>query len=253
MPDIKRQVTEVLFSERESEIKHPGFDAEMALYNLISDGKIDQVRERWAKAPKSNATERGILSEDPVRNMMYHMVTMTALVTRFCIAKGMPEDLAYKLSDVYIKGADELNSVEDIQELQLSMVKNFAEYMMKKRSEGATSKQIRECLNYIRKNIHSNITVSELAEVVDLNETYLSKLFKKEMHCTVSEFIRDEKIAEACWLLRYTDKTSIEIATDLSFSSHSYFISVFKKVKGVTPKEYRNYTEADMLHKIDII
>ena len=158
---------------------------------------------------------------------------MTTIISRFCIAKGMPEDLAYKLSDVYIKGADELNSVDEIQNLQWSMVKNYTEYMMKRRAEGVTSKQIRECLSYIRKNIHSNITVSELAEVVDLNETYLSKLFKKEMKRTVSEFIRDEKIEEACWLLRYTDKTSIEIATDLSFSSHSYFISVFKKVKGV--------------------
>ena len=95
-------------------------------------------------------------------------------------------------------------------------------------------------MNYIPAHIHENITVSELAEVVGLNETYLSKLFKKEMKCTVSEYIRNEKIEEACWLLSYTDKSSIEIATDLSFSSHSYFISVFKKVKGVTPKEYRN-------------
>ena len=60
------------------------------------------------------------------------------------------------------------------------------------------------------------------------------------MDCSVSEYIRNEKVTEARWLLAYTDKTSIEIATDLSFSSHSYFISVFKKVKGVTPKEYRN-------------
>ena len=91
---------------------------------------------------------------------------------------------------------------------------------------------------------HENITVSELAESVGLNETYLSKLFKKEMGCTVSEYIRDEKIEEACYLLSFTNKTSIEIATDLSFSSHSYFISVFKKVKGVTPKEYRNQHKA---------
>jgi AraC-like DNA-binding protein len=110
--------------------------------------------------------------------------------------------------------------------------------------QNANSKQIKECVNYIRSHIHDNVTVSELAEVVGLNETYLSKLFKKEMRCTVSEYIRNEKIEEACWLLSYTDKSSIEIATDLSFSSHSYFISVFKKVKKVTPKEYRNSVNA---------
>ena len=73
-----------------------------------------------------------------------------------------------------------------------------------------------------------------------LNETYLSKLFRKETGLSISEYIRNKKIEEAMALLRYSEKTSIEIATDLGFSSHSYFISVFKKVCGMTPKEYRN-------------
>ena len=79
-----------------------------------------------------------------------------------------------------------------------------------------------------------------LAEYVQLNETYLSKLFKKETGQSVSEYIRDRKVEEAAALLRYSEKTSVEIATDLGFSSHSYFISIFKKVMGMTPKEYRD-------------
>jgi AraC-like DNA-binding protein len=124
--------------------------------------------------------------------------------------------------------------------VQWDMVQNFTQYSIESKQSQINSKQIRQCINYIREHAHDSITVSEIAESVGLNETYLSKLFKKVMGCTVSEYIRNEKIAEACYLLTYTDKTSIEIATDLSFSSHSYFISVFKKVKGITPKEYRN-------------
>jgi AraC-like DNA-binding protein len=82
--------------------------------------------------------------------------------------------------------------------------------------------------------------MEELAGYVQLNETYLSKLFKKETGQSVSEFIRDKKVEEACALLRYSDKTSVEIAADMGFSSHSYFISIFKKVTGMTPKEYRD-------------
>jgi YesN/AraC family two-component response regulator len=97
---------------------------------------------------------------------------------------------------------------------------------------------------YIDENYHENIDRNDVAAVAFVTPNYLSKLFKKEMKCTVSEYIRNEKVEEACWLLSYTDKSSIEIATDLSFSSHSYFISVFKKVKKVTPKEYRNSVNA---------
>ncbi len=240
MSDIKAEVTRSMFDERESDVKHPTYDMEMAFYNLVAEGRLDEVRRRWAVDPNSNAEERGILSNNPVRNMMYHHIAMTTLITRVCISRGMPQDFAYKLSDAYIKKADQMQRVEDIQKVQWEMVEAFCEYMAESTIKTAKSKQIMQCVDYIRENIHKSLTVSELAEKVALNETYLSKLFKKEMGYSVSEYIRNEKIEEACWLLKYTDKTSIEIATDLSFSSHSYFISVFKKVTGTTPKEYRN-------------
>ncbi len=240
MSDIKAEITRNMFEERESEIKHPTYDNEMALYNLIAEGRLDEVRAKWESGPKSNDEIRGVLSDNPVHNAMYHHVAMTAIVTRVCISKGMPQDFAYKLSDAYIKKADQMQRVDDIQKVQWEMIEAFCEYMVESGVKTAKSKQIMQCVDYIRENIHKSLTVSELAERVALNETYLSKLFKKEMGVSVSEYIRNQKIEEACWLLKYTDKTSIEIATDLSFSSHSYFISVFKKVTGTTPKEYRN-------------
>ena len=251
MSDVLAEVTKLMFSELANEVKHPTFEREISLYLLVAEGKLDQVKEHMKNAPKSDAKERGVLSDNPLRNAKYHMVAMTALVSRICILKGMPQDIAYKISDVYIKKADESTDIDKVHDIQWEMVKSYAEYMNTLTYSSATSKQIRDSVDYIRQNIHDNITVAELAEKVDLNETYLSKLFKKEMGCTVSEYIRNEKIEEACYLLRYTDKTSIEIASDLSFSSHSYFISVFKKVKGVTPKEYRNYNSGQVFDDME--
>ncbi len=240
MSDIVEEVTKGMFTERESETKHPSFDSEMAFYNLIADGKIDAVKKSLAESPKADSAVRGVLSDNPTRNSMYHAVTMIALITRVCIRRGMPQDLAYKLSDAFIRKADQAGSPEEIREVQMEAIERYTNYMAFNQIEAPKSKQIRLCIDYIRSNTHRNITVTELAELVDLNETYLSKLFKKEMGCTVSEYIRNEKIEEACFLLSFSDKSSIEIATVLAFSSHSYFISVFKKVKGMTPKEYRN-------------
>ena len=240
MPDIRQEVTKSMFEERENEVKHPNYDNEMAFYSLIAEGKLEAVKEKWETAPRSDAKERGMLSDNRLRNAMYHHVALTTIVTRICISKGMPQDLAYKLSDAYIIKADKQAKIEDIREVQWEMIEEFTNFMNDAKRNIASSKQIVQCIDYIRENIHKSITVSELADYVGLNETYLSKLFKKEVGCSVSEYIRNEKIEEACWLLKYTNKTSIEIATDLSFSSHSYFISVFKKVKGITPKEYRN-------------
>jgi len=242
MANIEHDITNSLFTERENGDKHPTYDAEMAFYNMIADGKTDEMLKIWnSKAvPRSDATVRGVLSTNPLRNSIYHFVAMVSVVTRVCIIHGLGQDVAYKTSDAFINRVDKLTRPEDVHKLQTEMIIYFSNLMASQAKSKPHSKQIVLCIDYINQNLHNNITVSELAEHVSLNETYLSKLFKKEMGCTVSEFIRDKKIEEACWLLRFTDKSSIEIATDLSFSSHSYFISVFKKVMTITPKEYRN-------------
>ena len=63
MADIRKDVTEILFSERESEVKHPTYAKEMAFYDLIAEGKLDKVKYQWENDPKSNSEERGIIWE----------------------------------------------------------------------------------------------------------------------------------------------------------------------------------------------
>ncbi len=242
MADIYDDYTKNIFQEREEDKKHPAFEGEMGLYNLIADGKVDRIEEYRKGKPEPDAKERGVLSENPLRNAMYHFVAMTTMITRVCISKGLEQSVAYKMSDTYIHRADKLARPEEVKKLQGEMMIGFAETMARGQKKDVHSKQIVKCIDYIGQHLHDKITMEELASYVNLNETYLSKLFRKEMGCSVSEYIRDKKVEEAKGLLRYSEKSSIEIATDLGFSSHSYFISVFKKVTGETPKEYRNRT-----------
>lgn len=240
MSDIRDELTKNLFLERESEVKHPTFEGEMGLYNLIGAGKIDAIEEYRKGKPASNAKERGVLSENPLHNTMYHFVAMVTMISRVCINYGLEQDIAYKMSDIFINKADRMKNIDDILRVQDEMIYQYAKAMAEINKVKVHSKQIVLCVDYISAHLHDNVSVTELADHVKLNETYLSKLFKKEMGLSISEYIRNKKIEEAKSLLRYSDKTSIEIATDMGFSSHSYFISVFKKVTGLTPKEYRN-------------
>ena len=242
MADIYDDLTKSLFLEREDEKKHPAFEGEMGLYTLIAEGKKDRIADYLKGKPESDAKERGVLSQDPLRNTMYHFVALTTMVTRVCISKGLEQSVAYKMSDTYISRADRLTKPEEVKKLQGEMMMGFAETMARGQKRDVHSKQIVRCIDYIGQHLHEKISMEELSGYVNLNETYLSKLFRKEMGCSVSEYIREKKVEEAKGLLRYSEKTSIEIATDLGFSSHSYFISVFKKVTGETPKEYRNRT-----------
>ena len=96
------------------------------------------------------------------------------------------------------------------------------------------------CIEYIYNLIHDRITIEDLAAYTDLSPSYLSRLFKKELGISVSEYIREKKIDKAQNLLKYSDFTPVEIANYLSFSSQSHFIQTFEKMVGMTPKKYRD-------------
>ena len=64
--------------------------------------------------------------------------------------------------------------------------------------------------------------------------------FKKETGYEVGAFITKCKIDEAKSLLRFTDRSISEISSYLAFSSQPYFQTVFRKVTGMTPLQYRN-------------
>ncbi|MDE6962216.1 MAG: helix-turn-helix transcriptional regulator, partial [Lachnospiraceae bacterium] len=70
-------------------------------------------------------------------------------------------------------------------------------------------------------------------------EYYFSRKFKKEVGCSVADFILREKIAQAKLMLAGTNETVQSVSDALSFGSRSYFYACFKKLTGSSPSEYR--------------
>ena len=95
-------------------------------------------------------------------------------------------------------------------------------------------------IDYIHTHLHGQITLETLADYVQLNPSYLSALFKKETGVRLHLYINEKKIDAAKNLLQYSEYSSIDIANYLSYSSHSHFISTFKKHTGFTPRAFRN-------------
>ena len=94
-------------------------------------------------------------------------------------------------------------------------------------------------MHFIQENYTRHLSVKEIANEVELTPEYLSSQFHKLTGTTLPAFITKLKIAETKNLLRFTDMSLAEISEYLSFSSQSYFQSVFKKETGDTPNEYR--------------
>lgn len=235
-----RELNRRLFQQREEGIPHAPIQMEMNFYELVSRGEMEKLQRLLKESPFDEGAGKGILSKNPTRNILYHFIVATAMITRFCIEGGMEPEIAYSLSDMYIQRADELNSKKELIELNYDMVMDYARRMRMKKKENLYSKHVVYSVNYIQNHLHEKFSVEELAVATGLTSHYFSKLFKKETGISVSDYIRKEKLEAAKNLLKYSEYSYLEIANYLSFSSQSHFIQVFKNQTGLTPKEFRN-------------
>ena len=181
----------------------------------------------------------GILSEDFLRNLKYHMVVLAAIIARYCINGGMTPEESYNLSDFYIMKTDKCKTESEIRAVHIEMIEEYTNKMRQIKLNGVYSKQIVRAIDYIICHLHNHISLEETAEHLKISTSYLSRLFKKETGTAFGEYVNKIKIEEAASLLLYTEYTDTEISNLLGFSSQSYFIKIFKKHTGTTPKKYK--------------
>ena len=226
------------FFQMENNILHAPYNPELEFYSVIKSGNVEKTKELCKESILSKVG-LGNLSKNKLKNICYHFIITTALVARYCIEGGMDLTTSYSLSDFYIQKADECKTPEEISELHYVMCLDYAKRMKNLRKKKICSKHIAICIDYICENLHTRITIKGLAERVKLEQSYLSKLFKKEVGVTISEYIQEKKIETAQNMLIYSEFAPAEISSILAFPNQSYFTEVFKKWTGMTPKQYQ--------------
>lgn len=93
---------------------------------------------------------------------------------------------------------------------------------------------------YIEQHYKEEIALENLAERVHLSPSYLSKLFKKKIGINISTYIQNVRIEQAVVLLKTTNMKTYEIADAVGIYDPVYFSRMFKKIKGMKPKEFRS-------------
>ena len=238
--NTNRDLNYRLFIHKESNFIRTDIHTEYEYYATIRSGDVEKVRENFEKIKENFEDGKGVLSDDPVRNTIYHLVVAGALIARFCVEAGMEQDVAYTLTDIYIRKADCCTSTEEVIDLLEEMQLDFAGRMRELRKANAISIHVRRSIDYIYNHLHELITLKELAKREKLNPSYFSRLFLKETGYTVKGYITQAKITTAKNMLKFSTDSYAEIAVTLAFSSQSHFTRVFKQQTGYTPKAYRN-------------
>ncbi|MBQ2734268.1 MAG: helix-turn-helix domain-containing protein [Clostridia bacterium] len=97
---------------------------------------------------------------------------------------------------------------------------------------------IQKSVEFINKSF-AEITESDAAAKVNMSYSYYSKLFRRVMGKNFNDYLTTVRINEAERLLLSSDLSVTEIALATGFSTSSHFIEKFRKLKKITPKQYR--------------
>ena len=234
--NIEKELSELMFKQRENNFIHNSFSAEMLPYELIRQGDLSGVelaQEIYCGGKTGN------LSDDPVRNKQYLFVATITVLCRVCIESGMDSAESYGLSDLFIRKADKQASVEALNHLHREMLTEYTKRMQQVKRKEGYSTYVVGCINYVDQHLMENLSIPQIAEHLLISSSYLSTLFSKETGMSLSNYIRERKLEAARALLQHSDYTCSEIAEYFGFSSSAHFSKAFREYTGYTPTAYR--------------
>jgi two-component system response regulator YesN len=103
-------------------------------------------------------------------------------------------------------------------------------------------KEIRDVIDYMLKNLDQKITLGMMANHVNMNESYLTRLFKLEMGKTIIHFLNDLRMEKAQGLLKNPDLSVKRVSELVGIPDPLYFNRIFNKVHGQSPTDFKkNY------------
>lgn len=103
-------------------------------------------------------------------------------------------------------------------------------------------KEIKAVIEFIEQNITQKLSLNVIAEHVNMNESYLSRLFKKEVGKNMTHYIQELRMKRALALLQDTDLQVKEIAASVGIDDPFYFSRIFKNIYGKSPTQFKNKT-----------
>ena len=260
---IRNEITSIhraydlqVYMEMDSDPNPVGFrrNREKAMLSCIRNGDVERIETYLIPAVESVGRNQilprnilaaiwehfsvGQLSETPLKQMLYLFISNITLCTRAAIDGGLPENMAYALSDCYIRSGAQQTDFNRLGALTSYAAYDFTKAVADYRFRNC-SPITRTCCEYIHRHLHDPISLNDLAEICHLSPHYISDLFAKDMGQRPMAYIRKRKLEYACGILEMSD-LSVEAVSDLlAFPSTSSFISTFKKEYGKTPGQYK--------------
>ena len=223
------------YKNREKMFTHPPYFLEKRLIGQI---KICDEEGAVATLREINLLSRAVLARDPLRSLKDSIICSCTFFTRAVIDAGVFPDTAFTYSDTFIQEIEAMENLASVRDFEQKIVRQFIA-LVREHTSANYSRPVFDAMQYINHNLTQDLSLAEIARHAFVHPNYLSSLFKKETGSSVTDFIARQRIEESEYFVKYTDYDFADIASFYHFCSQSYYCTLFKKYRSVSPKDCR--------------
>ncbi len=157
---------------------------------------------------------------------------------------GNPEIFLSLYNDLPIIKRSDMLAVGNLFTLYFSKLGDSIDFFGKSGISMATDATLsKKIANHIEYNYSREISTKTISEQFYLSESHISRVFKKEMKLSITDYIRKVRIEHAGRLLSATSIPINSIALNVGYHDANYFSRIFTKETGLSPSKYRNKKE----------
>ena len=163
---------------------------------------------------------------------------LITLLSRAAVEGGGVLDRIFGMNYKFIGELSKINNTVELSYWILKVLDRFTENVFNL-SNSKNIDVIKNSVNYINEHYREHITLNKISEYVHLNSSYFSSLFKKETGMNLIDYINKVRISESKRLLKNMDYSILDVSIEVGYEDQSYYCKVFKKVTGMTPRQYK--------------
>lgn len=212
------------------------YSLENQLIQAVSQGQTSKAEHLFTKM-SYRTYERH--SANPISDSKNYSIVLNTILRKAAELGAVHPYHIDSLANKFAAKIEAAASIGILTRLQSNMVHKYC-LLVKKHSMHGYSQTIRKVLIQIDTNLTADLSLHTQASILNINSSYLSTLFKKEVGMTLTDYVNRKRIEHAIFLLNTTSMQIQAIAQNCGICDVNYFTKTFKKHVGKTPKEYRD-------------
>ncbi|WP_456634999.1 helix-turn-helix domain-containing protein [Bradyrhizobium sp. USDA 10063] len=115
------------------------------------------------------------------------------------------------------------------------------------RDGGLSKWRLKRVVEYVAEHLDEKVTLADMAGAARLSRMHFAALFFRATGLTPHQYLLKQRVSAAQDMLRTTDKSIVDIALSVGFSTQAHFTTVFKRIVGQTPLKWRESRPAETL------